>query len=334
MTRCLDLTDGRMVWEHRVPAPFDSVIFPARRLGKSPRATPLHADGRLYTLGVGGDLTCFDAATGRVAWRRDFRASFPTPMPICGASLSPLVDGPRIYVHAGHDDRGAIFALDRQTGREIWNRPGEGPGYTSPILATFDGRRMLVTAAHNSWLGLAPETGALLWSHAVRRSPFNHQSITPVVAGGLLVCGANQRPTLGLRPRRVGEGWVVDRVWENAAVTMSTASPVAAGGLVYALNEKTRGQLVALDPGTGRTAWSCPGGRGEHVTLYAAGELVLVFSMSGDLLVQRRGAAGELREIARYAVADGVTWSSPAVAGGLLLVKGGEQLALWALPGR
>lgn len=120
LTLCVDLLAGKTVWQDRVEAPFDSVIFPARRLGKSPRSTPLFHQGKLYTVGVNGLLSCFAADTGKVLWRRDFRKDFKVPMPVCGASLSPLVDGKRLYIHAGHDNDGAFFALDKDTGADLW----------------------------------------------------------------------------------------------------------------------------------------------------------------------------------------------------------------------
>ncbi len=331
VTLCLDLATGKTLWQDRVDAPFDSVIFPARRLGKAPRSTPLVHGGKLYTLGVNGTMTCFAAETGKVLWRRDFSGAFKTPMPICGASLSPLVDGKRIYVHAGHDSQGAFFALDKDTGQELWSWKGEGPGYTSPILATLGGARQLVTASHNMWIGLDPEKGTLLWSLPVRQNFFNHNSITPVVAGDLLICGANQRPTLALRVKRAGDRWVAEKAWETRDVTMSTSSPLFSGGRLYGVNEKRRGQLVMMEPETGRVLWSCPGDKGEQVTLLDAGSHLLVFTMNGDLLVYAKGDAG-LAEVTRYAVADSATWAGPAVSGNRLLVKGAQSLALWEVP--
>jgi outer membrane protein assembly factor BamB len=331
VTTCLDLNTGKTLWQERVNAPFDSVIFPARRLGKSPRSTPLYQGGKLYTLGVNGLLTCFQADTGKVLWRRDFAKQFPIPMPICGASLSPLIDGKRLYVHVGHDAQGAFFALDKDTGRELWAWRGEGPGYTSPLLATIGKTRQIVTASHNLWIGLNPDTGALLWSVPVRQNMFNHNSITPVIAGDTILCGGNQRPTFALSVKQAGGRWTTEKLWETRDVTMSTSSPILSGNRLYAVNEKRRGQVVCMSPESGKVLWACPGNKGEQVTLYDAGPYLLAFAMDGDLFVYRKEGDG-LTEVARYAVADGAMWASPAVAGNQLLVKGAETLTLWEVP--
>lgn len=330
-TLCLDRATGKTVWKDVVAAPFDSVIFPARRLGKSPRSTPLWSDGKLYTIGVSGLLTCFDAAKGTILWRRDFSKAFPIPMPVCGASLSPLIDGKKLYIHVGHEANGAFLAMDKDTGKELWAWKGEGPGYTSPQLATIGGMRQLITASHNLWLGLDPQNGALLWSLANRQNMFNHNSITPVVLGDQVLCGANQRATFVLKLSQKAGKWSPEKLWESRDVTMSTSSPLLDGKRVYVVNEKRRGQLAVMEFATGKVTWECPGNKGEHVTLFDLGPILLASAQAGELFVYQK--MGEtLKELAKYEVADSAMWSSPAIAGNQLLVKGATSLTLWEVP--
>src|SRR5438309_1332641 len=56
----LDVKDGKEVWRKTYPrAAFKSDY------GNGPRATPTVADGKLYTYGITGVLTCWDAADGK-----------------------------------------------------------------------------------------------------------------------------------------------------------------------------------------------------------------------------------------------------------------------------
>jgi outer membrane protein assembly factor BamB len=332
VTLCLNAANGSTVWEDKVDAPFDSVIFPARRLGKSPRSTPLYKDGKLYTTGVNGLLTCYDAAKGKILWRKDFAQSFTVPMPTCGASLSPLVDGKKLYVHVGHDEEGAFYALDKDSGKEIWSWKGQGPAYTSPVLATIGGKRQIVTAAHNDWIGLDPENGALLWKVYVRQNMFNHNSITPLVIGDRVVCGGNQRPTFVLQVKKNGAGWSAEKLWETRDVTLSTSSPLLYGTHLVAVNEKRRGQITCMDLATGKVTWTCDGNKGENVTLYDLGSFVLAATFNGEMIVYRK--VGEtLVEKAKYALTDSATWASPALAGNRILARGEQTLTLWEVPG-
>lgn len=327
-TLCLNMADGKTIWEDKTPAPFDSVIFPAQRLGKAPRSTPLYHDGKLYTIGVNGLMTCFRASNGDIIWRKEFSKTFPIPMPICGAALSPLIDGKRIYVHVGHEEKGAFLALDKDTGAEIWRWTGEGPAYTSPVLATIGGTRQLITASHNMWISLYPENGQLLWSMKIRQNYFNHNSITPVVKGDVVYCGANQRPTFALRIAKNGDKWTPEKLWETRDVTMSTSSPVLSGNTLYAVNEKRRGQVVCMAADSGKVTWECSGNKGENVTLFDAGVCVMAFTSGGEMFVYAK-KTDSLQEIARYEVADSVMWASPAISGNRILVKGANALTLW-----
>ncbi|MDX1934243.1 MAG: PQQ-binding-like beta-propeller repeat protein [Capsulimonadales bacterium] len=330
-TLCIDLKNGRTVWEDVVDAPFDSVIFPAQRLGKAPRSTPLWHQGKLYTTGVNGLFSCLDAATGKPLWRRDFSTQFKIPMPICGASLSPLIDGRIIYLHVGHDNEGAFIAMDKDTGKEVRRTDTEGPAYASPVLARIGGKRQIITATHNQFVGIDPENGAILWSLGNRRNMFNHNSITPVVLGDTVFVGGNQRPTMALRIRANGNRWTADKVWETLDVTLSTSSPVLSGNQLYLCNEKRRGQITVLDTATGKSAWVCEGNKGENVSLYDVGPSLLAFTAGGDLFVYKK-TGNTLTETARYPVADSAMWASPAISGNRLLVKGAENLTLWTLP--
>ena len=251
-------------------------------------------------------------------------------MPVCGASLSPLIDGKKIYVHSGHEATGSFLALDKDTGKELWAWKGEGPGYTSPQLATIGGVRQIITASHNLWLGLSPENGAQLWSLPNRQNMFNHNSITPVVSGDTVLCGANQRATFTLKLTQSAGKWSTSKVWESRDVTMSSSSPVLDGKHVYVVNEKRRGQVAVMDFATGKVTWECPGNKGEQVTIFDIGPVLLVSSQGGELFVYQK-SGDTLKEVAKYEVADSAMWSSPAISGNRLLVKGATTLALWEI---
>jgi len=319
------------LWKDVITAPFDSVIMPARRLGKAPRSTPLYVNGKLYITGVNGTLSCLRASDGKPLWRKNFSKDFSTPMPICGASLSPLVDGARLYIHVGHDEQGAFMALDRETGNEIWRTDFEGPAYCSPTLATLAGVRQIVTASHSHWIGLDPASGRLLWKLKNRKNFFNHNSITPVISGDTVFCGANQRPTSALRIVQNGPDLEAKQVWEQSDVTMSTSSPTLGNAILYAVNEKRRGQIVAMDAGTGKVTWACEGSKGDNVTLYDSGEWLLAFAAGGEMYVYAK-AGSQLKEAAKYQVAESQVWASPAISGNLILVKGATELTLWRVP--
>ncbi|HET8646877.1 MAG TPA: PQQ-binding-like beta-propeller repeat protein, partial [Vicinamibacteria bacterium] len=147
VARAVDLASGRTLWRRAYAAPYK--VYPgAASYGSGPKSTPVVFEGRLFTLGIGGILTGFDARDGRVLWQKDFAGRFPAPAPPFGTSMSPLIAGGLLVVHAGGHDGGALIAFDPRTGAEKWALPGEGPSYSSPILTTFEGQPHLVIQVH------------------------------------------------------------------------------------------------------------------------------------------------------------------------------------------
>jgi outer membrane protein assembly factor BamB len=66
----LDAGSGKVLWRTSYPAPFkmDTAAAPH---GPGPKSTPAYADGKLFTIGMSGIVTAFDAASGKQLWQVD-----------------------------------------------------------------------------------------------------------------------------------------------------------------------------------------------------------------------------------------------------------------------
>src|SRR5437588_29333 len=73
----------------------------------------------LYALGGQGDLVCLETATGKQRWRVRLAVDLRGDLPYWGYSESPLVDGPNVICTPG-GSRGALAALDKKTGKVVW----------------------------------------------------------------------------------------------------------------------------------------------------------------------------------------------------------------------
>jgi outer membrane protein assembly factor BamB len=60
--------------------------------GKGPKSTPAVSNGRLYTLGITGILSCYDALSGKLRWRKDFASQFASTSPHFGTAIAPVID--------------------------------------------------------------------------------------------------------------------------------------------------------------------------------------------------------------------------------------------------
>ena len=321
----LDLASGARLWRHDYPARFvQNTIVPTALPG--PFATPAVDGGRVFTLGAGGILSSWDAASGALVWRNDYSASVRVTDLFCGTAASPLVDGGRLLVQIGSDAAGGrVLALDPATGEEIWSWRGVGPGYASPILIEVDGRRQLVTLTESSVVGLDAADGGLLWS-----VPFTdewHENImTPVWTGAHLVVSGPRQGTHAFAIRRQGDGWQAAPAWSNTGLTMYMTSPVVADGIVYGHASTRAGQFVALDAATGAVHWSSEGREGEFASLLLVGDDLLLLTGDAELLVAEPSPAGYAVSH-HYDVADGVTWTVPVPLPDGLLVRDATGLA-------
>ena len=320
-----DLATGKQQWRQVYDAPYQ--MNPAATgHGKGPKSTPVVSGGQVFTLGISGVLSAFDAASGKVLWRHDFRKDFPSTSPDFGASMSPIVDGDQVIAHVG-GRTGGIVAFKTTDGARLWTWKGDGPAYASPIIATFGGVRHLVTQTHSHMVGLSPADGTELW-----RSPFtteyDQNIITPVVTGGLLVYGGLSTPTAAARVVQQGGKWTLQEVWRNADIPMYMSSPVASGGVLYGFTHRNRGQFFAVDAATGRMLWTSPPRQGENAALTAAGGLLIATTTEGELAVLRQGKQA-FEVVRRYTVADGPIWAHPAFTASGVLVKDAETLAYW-----
>ena len=321
-----DAATGKQIWRDAYDASY-TMNPAATSHGKGPKGTAVVDRGRVYALGISGILSAIDAVTGKVAWRYDSKKDFPKTSPEFGASISPIVDGDMVIAHVGGDKNGAIVAFDRNTGAQKWAWKGDGPAYASPIIATFGGARHLVTQTQSQVVGLSPSDGKLLWQIPFT-TEYEQNIITPVVAEGLLIYAGLNKPTTAVRLVQEGGAWKTQQVWQNADVPMYMSSPVVAGGVIYALTHRNRGQFFAVDTKTGKTLWSSPPRQGENAALTLASGLVIATTTEGELVVFKQGGAG-FELIRKYTVAESPIWAHPGFGAGGILIKDQETLSLW-----
>ncbi len=326
VARAVDLETGRVRWRQGYAAPYE--VYPgAASYGSGPRSTPVLEAGRLFTLGISGILTAFDAASGRILWQKDFAGRFPASAPPFGTSMSPLMAGGLLVVHAGGHDGGALIAFDPSSGAERWTLHGDGPSYSSPILASFAGQQQLVIQVHRKVLGVDPGAGTVLWTVPFV-TPCDQNIVTPLQVGDRVILSSVNQGTMAIEPLRDGARWTARTVWHSTEVSMYMSSPVVANGRVLGLSHKRKGQYFALDPATGAVQWTSPGGQGENAAFVVSGDSVLVLQGDGTLFTLA-GNANTFAPSTQRRVSETATYAHPVPTDQGLLIKDENGLSLY-----
>ena len=291
-------------------------------------ASPVVAEGRIYTLDARTRVRAFSAATGERPWEAD--AAPPNDSESFGGGLA--YDEGRLYVTTGF---GQVVALDPATGSEFWRRQSAAPFRAGP---TAQGGLIFAISVENKIEAMDARTGDVRWSHAGIAE-------TASVLGG---SRASSDGTTVVAPYSSGELVALRRdtgrvVWAEslAAVrrvdTVSTLAdikglPVIDRGRVYAVSHS--GRTIAVDLRSGARLWDLEAGGTQ--TPWLAGDFLYLLTSGNDLLcvTARDGRVRWVRSLPRYRneerKRDAIFWVGPLLAGNALYVfsSRGEALAI------
>ncbi|HKQ52456.1 MAG TPA: PQQ-binding-like beta-propeller repeat protein, partial [Pyrinomonadaceae bacterium] len=320
----LDAAGGKELWRSGQRVAYE--MNPAASgHGKGPKSTPVFSNNRVYTLGISGHLSCHDARTGKVIWRKDFSGQYPNTSPLYGTAMSPVIEKNLLIAHVGGHDKGALTAFDAETGKVIWSYEQDGPAYSSPVVADLAGVRQVVTFTQKELVGVEAATGKLLWKLPAK-SAYDTNSVTPVVYKDTLIFSAEDQGITAVRPARRGAAMEASVVWNNTENELYMNSPVLEGKLLFGLSARKKGQFFCLDAETGKTLWQSPGRMGENAAIVNAGSVLFFLTNDANLIVVP-ASAKEYAPLTQYTVATSQTWAHPVVAGSRILVKDETTLA-------
>jgi len=326
---CFDLKTGDVKWRKSYPAPF-KIGGGGDYHGKGPKSSPVMADGRIFTMSITGKLVAWDAASGKRLWNRDYDSRFQKSHPYWGAATSPIVDGKRVIVHFGTDERGTLVALDVATGKELWSQGKDGPSYSSPLLVEIHGVLQVVEWNHQALVGVDAGSGKLLWEYPFPHVGSDQNMPTPSFHGGRVFLGGENRGIVGLEPQLQGGSWSVKVLWHQKKVALDMSSAVVNDKLMYGFSHYGQGRLFCLDIKTGKVLWQGPGRTGRNVMFLAIPQHVVALIDNGQLKIVAATGRG-FRVAATYRVAEGGTWAPPVLLNDGFLIKDKDSLTLWSL---
>jgi outer membrane protein assembly factor BamB len=341
--RCLDAGTGKELWQEKYDAL--GATGPAAAFS-GPRASPAVAEGKVATLGIRGVLSCLEANTGKLLWRKD---DFSGAYPRFYAASSPMIVDDLCVAELGGGDKGGVVTYELGSGKEKWRWTGDAPAYSSPVLMTVNGTKLIVAETDGKVVALFLADGKLAWETAFAvQGRGGYNAATPIVDGQTLIYSGSGRGATAVKLEKKGEAFAATDLWKNADNSVVFNSPVLKNGAIYGFSAAN--DFFCINAQDGKTAWTAPsipassaaadaggGGRGRGMgrggfgSIVDAGAVLLALSPSSQLIAFEPSDKA-YKEVARIKVADTPTHAYPVPSGNRLFIKDQDAVTLWTVP--
>lgn len=326
---CLDSVTGNILWERtaREGKPRTTV----NRNNTYASETPV-TDGECVIAYFGNTgLYSYDLS-GKLLWSKDL-GNYKMQLG-WGTGSSPVLHGNRVFIQCDNDEKSFLVALDKKTGDPLWRLDRqEKSNWSTPYIWKNKQRTELITAGGTKLQSQNPETGELFWEMGAG----GRNSLTPVGGQELLYADSVDRmmggsgPIVAIRAGASGDISLKGGETSNAFVawsiplrTFRVASPLLYEGCLYMLDQQ-RGQVRCYNAKTGQENYTerLEGTKGFTSSPWASDGKVFCLDETGLTVVLKAGPELEVLTTNRL---DETFWSSVAVAGENLLLRGVDHL--------
>ena len=326
----LDRKDGSVRWR--------AVVGEGNKiLNKQNMASPTPVtDGRhVWVLTGTGTLSCLDFS-GKLLWQRNLQEDYGTFGLMFGYASSPVLDGGRLYVQVLHgmetNDPSYLLGIDAATGKTLWHleRPTdavhESPdSYSTPMLATVEGKTQLIVAGGGYLTGHDRESGRELWRAGGLnpRKARNYRTIaSSLVVRDIVFTPSRRKPFIAFRVGGRGDVSQSNRLW-STDFGPDVPTPTSDGKRLFVLGDK--GITICFNVEDGTEIW----GRNRlEPGIYSASPLLAdgkLYSISEDGATTVIEAGDEFKILSVNKLND-YTLASPAAVGEQIFIRTSSYL--------
>lgn len=341
---CFDAGSGEELWIYSYPVSY-SVGYPT-----GPRASVLIHSGKAYAWGTMGDLHCLDVKSGEVIWKISTAKKYQSPLPIWGMASNPIMVNEQLIVQVGGADGACLVAFHPDSGEEIWRALDDEASYSSPLLITQAGKKVLLCWTAGKISGLNPLDGNIYWSLPLPPLKMVMNISDPAYDPPYLFLSAffDGSYLLELDQQAMEAKLVYHRHGSSErktdALHCCISTPMLKDGYVYGID--SYGEARCLDLKTGDRIWEDltlgPNERWANVHLIKQGEKVWGFNERGELLLGIFSPDG-YKDLGRVTVIEpvkispnprnGVNWAHPAFSGNHIFVRSDSRLICMEIAG-
>ncbi len=221
---CLDRVKGKVLWTRDVPAVQPEAAWQ--------NYLDLHGYASSTPVSDGKNVYVFFGKSGVLAYDLDGKKLWDTSVGKgthgWGSGTSPVLYRDMVIVNASVES-GALVALDRTKGTEVWRAKGLSDSWSTPVLVKVPGGGTeLVVSASKKVLGFDPDSGKEVW-HA---DSFTWYVCPTVVAHDGIVYALQNDTCVAVKAGGRGNVTKTHSVWQKNLGSVVT-SPVYHKGHLY-----------------------------------------------------------------------------------------------------
>ncbi|HAV61206.1 MAG TPA: hypothetical protein DCY13_02435, partial [Verrucomicrobiales bacterium] len=254
-------SDGSLAWDTRI----GSGRTKTHDLINMATAT-VAADGqRLWALFGTGELACLDHA-GKILWQRDITKVHGDFNIMWGMGTSPIHHDGKIYLAVMHQGPSYVLAVNGETGHDLWKTMRDHgaikeakDSYSSPTLASVDGKTQIIVSGGDHLDAYDPDTGERIWETGGLDvpHPYGRTISSPTAAGDFVLTVAsgfqNRGHLMAIQARGKGDNTLPYRIWINSRYSPDCPSPLIYYGYAFAIRDD--GMASCIDLRTGEAYW-------------------------------------------------------------------------------
>ena len=327
---------GKQVWITRLGA---ESAAKHRTLGSSCNASPVTDGKGIFVYFRSSRLAALEL-DGSIRWTNDLAAQFGTEKLFWDQGSSPVVTDDLVIMARLHQGDSWIAGFDKATGALRWQQkrqyevPTENDNaYTTPLFFKHNGRAAFLIWGADHLTAHSSLDGSVLWTCG----NFNPNGTgywpaisSPVISGNLAIvpAGRDDRPGQAqihaVKLDGSGDVTSTHHVWKRDDVGVFVTSLAEYQGRVYLL--RPRGEIVCLDPLTGRTIWTGTLPRAS-ASFYASPVIAngVLYAAREDGVVFAARVQDKFELLSENPMGERIV-ASPAVDRGRLLLRGDKHL--------
>ena len=284
---CIDKKTGETIWSTKC-----NELFPhegGHKSGSLASASPV-TDGKQVIAYFGSHgLYSIDCQSGKIIWKRDL-GKMATKHGH-GEGSSPVLKDNTIIINWDHEKESAIYAINKNTGKNIWKVDRkEVTSWSTPIIVKSGEKNQVIVSSTQRIRGYDMNNGKVIWecsgmSNNVVASPVSENEKV------YLGCSYDKRAMIAIDIKEA-KGDITDTdhvMWSTNKRTPYVPSPLLYKGTLYYLSHY-QGILSVTHAESGKTKagpfrisalrdiYSSPVGAGDHIYITSREGLTIVLS--------------------------------------------------------